>query len=267
MPDITYWTGAASERADLTGNWTNGVPVAADDYGIFDRGSVNVDPSLGDIAAFGKMIIRPGYQGKIGASGNKMTTSITEVIHEGTAELWLDDAAGTTADVYIRCASSNVVIQLGGDTMTNITLLRGNVTLDGTLGVCALLQIGYVSSLMTDVKCSIVNNGNAVTLCRQWGGTVTTNKTITALDMRDGSHKVPVNTSGVLTTVRQSGGRIENFGVGTIGELHVGPGTFDLGVQAKTITKSRLYPRGMLLNRLLDVHTYTAALVDLSDLA
>lgn len=267
MADITYWTGAVSERADLAGNWTNGIPVAADDYGIFDRGSVNVDPSLGDIAAFGIMIIKPGYKGAIGATGNKMTTSITKVFHYGTAALWLDDSAGTTADVYLRCASSNVIVVLGGDTMTNITALRCNLTLDGTLGVCALLQVGYVSNLLTDVKCSIVTNGNAVTAMRQWGGNVTNNKTVSALDINGGVHKVPVASSGVLSKTYQGGGRVENFGVGAIADLHVGPGTYDLGLEAKTITKSIRRPGGTILNADPNIHTFTAPLVDLADVA
>ena len=265
MADITYWTGAVSEQASLAGNWTNGVPVAADDYGIFDRGAVNVDPSLGNIAAFGKMIIRPGYTGNIGASGNKMTTSITEVLHQGTAELWLDDSAGTTADVFIQCASSNVVVQLGGDTMTRIHLLRGNVTLDGTLGVCSVLNVGFVSNILSDVKCSIVTNGNAVTVCNQSGGNVTTNKTISTLYMSGGFHRVPVTTSGVLSNVYQGGGRVENFGVGAITNLYVVPGVFDLGLQAKTITRSARLPAGRILNADPDVHTFTASLVDLAE--
>lgn len=267
MADVTYWTGAVSERADLAGNWTNGVPIAADDYGIFDRGSVNVDPSLGDIAAFGIMIVKPGYKGSIGATGNKMTTSITKVYHFGTAPLWLDDAAGTTTDVYLRCASSNVVVVLGGDTMTNITAHRCDLTLDGTLGVCALLQVGYVSNLMTDAKVTIVTNGNAVTACRQWGGNVTCNKTITTLDLQDGFHKIPVASSGVHTNARQSGGRAENFGVGTLTDLQVGPGTYDLGLEAKTITKSVRHPGGTILNADPNIHTFTAPLVDLADVA
>jgi hypothetical protein len=265
MPDITYWTGAVSENATTAGNWTNGLPIAADDYAIFDRGSVNVDPSQGNNAAFGKLIIRPGYTGTIGGSGNKMTSSITEVIHQGTADLWLDDAAGTTTDVYIRCASSNVVVQLGGNTMTNITLLRGNVTLDGGLGVCSSLQVGYVTNILTDVKCSIVTNASAITLCRQWGGHVTNNKTITVCSVRDGFHKIPVGTSGTLGTVYQEGGRVENFGVGTMTLLSVGPGVFDLGLEAKTITKSMRLPGGTILNADSNIHTFTAPLLDLAD--
>lgn len=267
MPDITYWTGAVSGQPSLAGNWTNGVPIAADDYGILDRGNVSLDPSLGDIAAFGIMIIKPGFKGNVGATGNKMTTSITKVIHTGTADLWLDDAAGLTADVYLRCASSNVVVVLGGDTMTNITAHRCNLTLDGTLGICALLQVGYVSSLMTDVKVLIVNNGNVVTACRQWGGNVICNKTITTLDMRDGFHRIPVASSGVHTNVRQSGGRGENFGVGTIADLQVGPGIYDLGLEAKTITKSVRHPQGTILNADSNIHTFTAPIEDLMEIS
>lgn len=260
----TYFTGAVDGDMTDNGNWTGNAPGAGD-VGILDRSTVAIDPSQGNIAAFGTLIIRPGQTGSVGGSGNKLTSSIDTVIHEGVADLWLSDSAGTTADVYLRCASSNVVVQLGGDTMTNITAYRCNLTLDGTLGICALLQIGYVSSLMTDVKCTIVNNGNAVTVCRQWGGNVVCNKEIITYYMNGGFARIPVNTSGDWGTIRQDGGRMENFGVATIDELQVGPGTFDLGVQAKTITKSRLHPQGVLLNRLLDVHTYTAALVDLSD--
>lgn len=261
---VTYFTGAVDGDLTDAGNWTGAAPGAGD-IGIFDRSSVAVDPSQGNIAAFGTMIIRPGQTGALGASGNKITSSIDVVQHEGAVPLWLDDAAGTTTDVYIRCTSSNVVVHLGGDTMTNINLLRGDVSLDGNLGTCALLQIGYVANLLTDVKCTVVAGAGPATICRQWGGNAIWNAEATAYYMSGGFARIPISTSGDWGTIRQSGGHMENFGVATIDELQVGPGTFDLGVQAKTITKSRLYPRGVLLNRNLDVHTYTAALVDLSD--
>lgn len=260
---VTYFHGAVDGDVTDNNNFTGNAPGVGD-VAVFDRGSVDVDPSQGNVAAFGSLIIRPGYTGAIGASGNKMTSSIDKVIHTGVAPLWLDDSAGATTDVYIRCASSNVVVDLGGDTMAKITLLRGNITLDGTLGICALLQVGYVSNMLTDVKCSITTNANAVTVCRQWGGNVICNKEITTYIMKGGFSRIPVNTSGDWGTVRQDGGRMENFGVATLDELQVGPGTFDLGTQGKTITKSVLHPQGVLLNREEDVHTFTAALVDLS---
>lgn len=261
---VTYFTGAVDGDVTDDLNWT-GVAPGAGDVGVFDRGSVDVDPSQGNIAAFGTLVIRPGYHGNIGATGNKMTSSIDTVMHQGTAELWLDDSAGTTADVFIRCASSNVVVVLGGDTMTRIHLFRGNVTLDGGLGVCAILKVGYVSSVLTDVKCNIVTSGNAVTLCHQTGGNVTLNKTMTTLHMSGGFLRVPINTSGVLTNTYQGGGRVENFGVGAMTDLHVSAGTFDLGLQAKTIARTVRGPAGTILNADPGVHTFTASLVDLAN--
>lgn len=261
---VTYFTGAVDGDFTDNANFTGNAPGVGD-TAICDRGSVDIDPSQGNVAAFAALIIRPGYQGNVGATGNKMTSSIDKVIHQGTAELWLDDSAGTTADVFIRCASSNVVVVLGGDTMTRIHLYRGNVTLDGGLGVCAILKIGYVSSMLTDVKCNIVTNGNAVTLYHQTGGNVTCNKTITTSHVGGGFLRVPINTSGVLTNVYQGGGRVENFGVGAMTDLHVSSGTFDLGLQAKTIARTVRGPRATILNADPDVHTFTASLVDLAE--
>lgn len=234
------WNGSTGNLA-TPGNWVGGVAPGASDVAVFNRGSQDVDPSLGNIPALDGIEIQPGYGENepvaIGGSGNKMTSSVNTVRHTGSAEFWFDDSAALTDDVFIRCLDRNVVVNLGGDTMTNVTILRGNVTLDGTTGVIALLAIGFVASVQQDVTLNIVTNANAITAAKMWGGDVTLNKTITTLDIANGLIKLPTGTSGSITQLYQLGGGVIRHNTLTTIALAYASGTLDLGREAKTVTK------------------------------
>ncbi len=230
------WNGSTGDLTDAN-NWVGGVVLGAGDVAIFNRGSQDVDPSLGNIAAFDGLEIQPGYTGTIGGTGNKMTSSVALVRHVGNAELWFDDAAGTTVDVYIRATDRNVIVNLGGDTMTNVTLLRGNITLDGTMGVIALLKVGSVDSVQQDVTLNVVTNGNAITAGKISGGDTTLNKEMTTTNMSGGLINVPVGTSGDMGTIDMSGGVIRHNTSATIDLATVENATLDLGMEAKIVSK------------------------------
>lgn len=230
------WNGSTGQLT-TAGNWVGGVAPTGAEVAVFNRGSQDVDPSLGDIAALDGIEIQPGYTGTIGGSGNKMTSSVNTIRHVGSAEFWFDDSAALTDDVFIRTTDRNVIVNLGGDTMTNVTILRGNVTLDGTTGVIALLAIGFVDSVQQDVTLNIVTNGNAITAAKMWGGDVTLNKTITTLDIANGLMKVPTGTSGAITNIFQLGGGVIRHNTLTQIDLAYSSSTLDLGREAKTLVK------------------------------
>ena len=230
------WNGSTGNLT-TAGNYVGGVAPGASDQIVFNRGSQDVDPSLGNIAALDGIEVQPGYTGKVGGSGNKMTSSVNTIRHVGSAEFWFDDSAALTDDVFIRAVNRDVVINLGGDTMTNVTILRGNVTLDGTTGVIALLTVGFVDSAEQDVRLNVVTNGNAVTLAKVWGGEIILNKEFVTTDIAGGLIKVPTGTSGDMGTIYMGGGVIRHNTTATIDLAIVQNATLDLGREAKTVTK------------------------------
>ncbi len=254
------WNGSTGQLT-LAGNWVGGVAPGASDVAVFNRGNQSVDPSLGNIAALTGIEIQPGYGADgvaaIGGTGNKMTSSVALVRHVGVAPFWFDDSAGTTVDVYIRAVDRNVVINLGGDTMTNVTLMRGDITLDGSTGVIARLKVGMVDNREQDVTLNVVTNANAITAGKISGGVITLNKEMVTTDMSGGLIKLPVGTSGDMGTIDMSGGVIRHNTLATIDLAVVENATLDLGMEAKIVTKLiELAGANVIDNDIL--HTITA---------
>lgn len=259
------WNGTTG-NITTAGNWIGGVAPVAVDTAIFNRGTQSIDPNLGNIAALAGVEIYPGYGGDIGAVGNIMTTSITTLKHLGRAALWVADSAGVTTDVFIRTVDNNVVVNLGGDTMTNVTLLRGNVTIATTIGAITRLEVGHAGNRENDVRLMIVAGGTAVALAQQWGGQITGYGTITSLYQCAGLTVFPVGSVGNATNLYQTGGRLNHYTTETIALAHVA-GVLDLGQAAKTISKSTRYPGGRIIKQADTIHTFTAAIVDLAEVA
>ena len=259
------WNGV---NGDITaaGNWIGGVAPVAVDTAIFNRGTQSVDPSIANIAALAGVEIYPDYGGDIGAVGNIMTTSITTLKHLGRAALWVADSAGVTTDVFIRTVDNNVVVNLGGDTMTNVTLLRGNVTIATTIGAISRLEVGHAGNRENDVRLEIVAGGTAVTLAQQWGGQIIGRGTITSHYQCAGLITFPVGSLGNFTNFYQTGGRANHYSEQTIALAHVA-GVLDLGQAAKTISKSTRYPGGRIIKQADTIHTFTAETVDLAEVA
>lgn len=234
------WNGSTGQLT-LDANWVGGTAPGGSDVAVFNRGTQAVDPSLGNIAALAGIEIQPGYGADgtvaIGGTGNKMTSSVGLIRHLGVAPFWFDDAAGTTVDVYIRALDRNVVINLGGDTMTNVTLMRGDITLDGSMGVITRLKVGMVDNREQDVKLMVVTNGNAITAGNISGGVITLTKEMVTTVMSGGLIKVPVGSSGDMGTIEMSGGVIRHNSLAIIDLAIVENATLDLGMEAKTVTK------------------------------
>jgi len=235
------WSGAASGDINATGNWVGGAVPTLSDVAVFNQGSVDADTNVTapTNAVWLGLVVTPGYTGNIGGSGNALTVSFSgagyRVEHYGAGQLWLKDSSGTTTGVYIATASANTIVDLGGNTMTDVTILRGMVTLAGDMGAITKLAIGQVNSV-NDATVVLTAGMSAVTKAIIAAGTVTVNSTITTLNMAGGRLTIPVSSAGTLTTAEQTGGTIVHNGTSTVGTLLTTGGTFDLGTAAKTVT-------------------------------
>ncbi len=233
------WSGATDGDINNTANWVGGVipDASGTDVAIFNQGSVDADTNVTapTNAQWGGVIVMPGYTGNIGGSGNKLTVGATTVKHFGSGALWLEDG-GTTTDVFIACQNQNAVVDLGGNTMANVTLLRGNVTIAGDMGVITRLTIGTLGGV-GDVSATLTSGMSAVTSAVISSGNVTLNATITTLDIAGGTLTLPVASSGTVTNCYQTGGTVNHNTTSTVTELYTTGGLFNLGSAAKTVTK------------------------------
>lgn len=251
------WSGATNGDINNTGNWVGGAVPGASDVAVFNQGSQDADTNVTSptAASWTGLTITSGYTGNIGSSGNKLTVSLTGAVkHSGSGQLWLEDSSGTTGDVFIYTGSANTVVDLGGNTMTNVNILRGTVTLAGTMGVITRLTIGRGGAI-GDATVTFTSGMSAVTKCIMASGTATLNSTITTLEMAGGRLTAPVASSGTLTNVIQTGGVVKYHTTNTITDLYTVGGSFELGDDEMTVSQATHI--GNLLHN-PDLHTLTA---------
>jgi hypothetical protein len=235
----SYWTGGVDGDLSDAANWTGGVPGTGD-TAVFNDGSVSVDPGLGALALIGSIEIYSGYTGNIGASGNAWSCKVEDHIkHFGHAELWWTSVTTAAPDVFIACAHRGVIVNLDGSTgATDIMILRGKVTLAGSLGATTLLTVESVSSPTQDATVVIVSNANDITTLDQNGGDVTLNKEAQTVVMRAGLLTLPWGGSGKILNLRQTGGVVRHHSINAsanVTQAIAGHGVLDFGRGAKTI--------------------------------
>lgn len=255
MATFIQWNGTNGDL-DAAANYTGGVAPATNESVLFNYGSQSVDTDMGGLATLDELHIYPGYTGTIGGSGNELTSSINTIKHLGVAEAWLEDAAGTTDNVFIRCATRNTIVHLNGSLMTNVYLLRGTVVIDAGATITNL-YIGYVENVETDVTCTITAGATLSTQLQMWGGRITVPITIPTTYMRAGYMDVTLGSSGTLTTLYQTGGYINHDAATGITTATIGPGTLDLGDSAKTVATLYQMPGAVVLKQDA-LHTITA---------
>lgn len=262
----TFWIGNGGVEGKLTdnANWTGNAPGAGD-TGIFNAGSVDVNPSLGQIAQVAALLVYSGYTGDIGASGNEMVMGAGVLKFFGGGDFWWKDG-GTTTDVYIRAAAAPIpdgpVVNLGGDTAANIHCMRGNITIAGDIGNITILSVGMKDNPTTDVALDIVSNANTISDYYQFGGVVTAQMAMMMCEVKNGVFTL--NGSVAVSRLITSGGQVNHDSTGTIADMLLHGGRTDLGSVAKTITKSAIFPGAELVTD-LGIHTYTAVLQDLRE--
>lgn len=255
----SYWTGGTDGDLSDATNWTGGVPGTGD-TAVFNDGSVSVDPSLGALALIGSIEIYSGYTGNIGASGNAWSCKVEDHIKQfGHAALWWESVTTAAPDVFIACAHNGVIVNLDGSTgATDIVILRGTVTLAGSLGATTLLTVGSVSNQAQDAQVTIVSNANDITTMDQNGGNVELNKEAQTIVMRAGFLETPWGGSGKVLNLRQTGGVFRHHSINAsanVTQVIAGNCVYDLGRGAKTIDHLIRLPGLKLLRS--DLHTIT----------
>jgi hypothetical protein len=259
---ISYWTGGTDGDLSDANNWTGGVPGTGD-TGVFNNGSVSVDPSLGALALIGSIEIYPGYTGNIGASGNAWSCKVEDHIkHYGHAELWWESATLNAPDVFIACARNDVVVNLNGDGTygaVDITVMRGTVTLAGSLGATTRLTVSSISNKAQDSRVTVVSNSNDITTTDQDGGEVTLNAESQTYILRAGNCTTPWGSNGKILNGYFTGGVFRHHstnGAANVTQVIAGNCVYDLGRGAKTVDHLIRLSGLRLLKS--DLHTITA---------
>ena len=200
---MRVWSSSGSGDLDLSANWGGTAPIANDEM-LFPDGNVHsVTSDLTGLAIDADEIITdPGYSGNIGSSGSPMVISADRVYVRGSGEFWYQDKATTTTDFcVVDAAMPTTVVNLSGDTITDVVALRGALTLAGTV---TNLNAGYHSNPSGDLTC-IVESGATLTSVAQSGGNVTCDTAVTRWDMTGGR---ATQDTATVTTLNLMGGRM-----------------------------------------------------------
>jgi hypothetical protein len=203
------------------------------------------------------LLVEPGYSQNIGADGNELTISTDVLKFFGSGNFYYADGDTTTDLALINSGSMSNSIELGGDTITDCTILRGTVTLAGTIGTMTTLRVGYVTNRESDVKLTIASGATAYTTVYQVGGIVTCASAATTWDQSAGTSTF--SGSVAMTTLHLRGGRMHYTSTGTLTTAWVyGGAVLDLSGGQKTVSTLYILPGGKAI--------YDESLVTVSDL-
>lgn len=240
MADST-WTGATSGDINVAGNWVGGVPGNAD-RAFFPAAGVTNAPNASMAALVDTVTLIHYGRGatyNIGASGNALKVSATDIVVLGSGAFWYD---GDVASTNILCdmdpgGTANIT-----GPITNVRILRGTITLAAGLGATTVLEVGYHSLRPSDVNVTVVAGAGTTSSYRQWGGTVTASHAMTNVRLFSGT----LNKDTTVTTMllEQYGGRFNWRSSGTMTTATIYGGVFDsegFGA-AHTLTNGFWYP-------------------------
>lgn len=229
------WQGT-TDAWDLAGNWTIIVPVTGEDVRIPGESGQAIQTGLSQAAVdLNSLIVDAPYAQAIGGVGNELTISADLVKFFGSGNFYYKDGNGTTDVMLIHSGAMTNTIQVGGDTITDCTLLRGSVTIAGDLGTMTTLRIGHVTNRESDVDLTVTAGAGALTTVEQGGGVVSCALAATTWNMAAGT--TTYSGSIALTTLVQKGGYMHYTSTGAITTAWVyGGATLDLMGGRKTVT-------------------------------
>lgn len=235
------WQGADTDWS-TPGNWSAATEPVSNDIAIIPASSAQAiagsDESAVDLDA---LLVEAGYLANIGSSGSELNISADLVKFFGSGNFYYLDGAGITDLVLINSGSMSNAIELGGDTITACTILRGTVTLAGTIGTMANLRIGHVTNRESDVILTIAAGATAYTVVDQAGGVVTCGSVATTWNQSAGTSTY--HGAIAMTTLNLKGGRMSYTSTGTLTTAWVyGGAVLDLTGGAKTVTDLYLLP-------------------------
>ena len=232
-----HWVGATTPGDfNVAGNFSDGVPTAADDLKALAENSgqpgPTANPAAHTLILLNTLYIGPGYTQTWGGSSAHIQISSEVVHYQGTSgKLWLKEGtnAGGSANVICDSSSSSPFthdcLQLADTLFDRLAVIRGWTTLESgcavtdiTLGsrnsntVESKLVINTGATAPTSVTChsgvgsSLVNATKLVMFGGTWtqeaGGAV-----ITTIEIWGGN--LILKTGGTFTTVRHFGGTID----------------------------------------------------------
>lgn len=184
--------------------------------------------------------VQEGWTGSIGAVGAPFECNADRVEYYGLGQFYYLDAGTTGTDYFVVNSKRDTgtdAVQISGDTITNLEVIRGRVTVANGASVTNL-YVGYLNNPSSDAKVYLAASVDAMTLLVMNGGfceiRMSTNAIATAL-MNSG---LAVVEAATLTKWIQTGG-VTHFKTSTAAtEVVVLGGLFDLTQNAvpKTIT-------------------------------
>lgn len=205
------------------------------------------------------------YTGDIGTSGSPLQLTADKIVFKGSGSFYFksdSDAGGAITD-HIVINSDNLsdaaFLDSDGnnDTITSIVVVKGDVTIQGSMGLLTRLGISYRKHPKTDARVHIESCSNAVNWAYCAGGVVDCNRAC-SMDMSGGQWTQDIDN---FTTVHQHGGTIiynTPQSAGNISQLWLTGGTFDMtrNGNRKTINAAYIFPDGDIeYNE--DLHTIT----------
>ena len=243
---VLAWDGDTSNVLNTGGNWTTGAAPVSNDAAQFlaayDGATYAPATSMAALTAvdLDYLYVQEGYTRDIGASGSELDISADRVDHFGSGHLWYKDGAGTT-DAFTVCSShanpSQAVCTITGATITRLAVLRGGVTVTGTV---TNIDVGYKTSPSTDSKLTIGSAATVATLT-QWGGVVNSSAALTTVSVVGG---YLTQSTATITTLRVLGGGrvLYKFGGGTIADCILAAGAIlDLSQATGQVTITNLW--------------------------
>ncbi len=261
------WTGSVDGNFQTAGNWNGGVPVSNDDAIVPSVATRSMDAGMDQSGAvdLDSLVVHRGYAGNIGSSGNPLKIAADKVLFMGAGEFWFENDI-TTDDVRIIAATPQTVVNLGGDTITSIAILRGKVTIDGTTGAIADLNVGYFTDRLNDSRVTIAASAGTLTSLFQDGGKLWAGNTITTAHAHAGE-LTKQGTTSIVTLEQHMGANVIYNSSGTITLARLRGGTLDLTQtgDVKAITTLWLFPDSTF-KEIQELHTVTTR-IDLRNLA
>jgi hypothetical protein len=272
MAKIT-WNGSVSSVWSVAGNWTGGVPGAADDV-YFTENAVAVASYDSSAVTLNSLNVDASYTGTFGELGTyvKYKATVTNIglpttdgVGGGSRRLNLNNALTSTAVVNVY-GSGNSPLD-AGYTPVRLLLTTGSLlnVFGGTVGVALdPSETSTVATLTTSNNPTVtLGAGVTITTINAYSGLVinnTVNAVTTASILGNSSYRW--GGTGATTTLN-AGKKVTYIGSGTITNLNIyGTGTFDAsgGNTAFTVTNAICYSGGSVNDNNLRV-TWTNGVI------
>jgi hypothetical protein len=233
------WQGTTGNY-DTAGNWSLAAkPVATNDVvvpaSITQAIESNADGE--DAIDLNSIYIQRGHNQDVATSGVPWAISSAKLHHEGGGTLYFKAGSAAIAvnDTIINATpatagkkSASLTGTAADDAYGNITVVRGDVDIEGVTFTIARLVVGFVGSQASDVQVDVKAANGLITEMHVYGGTVKLNRPVTRLIIYAGRVEID---DYVPVTVHQYGGVVEYMtptSVGDITEYNLGAGFLDL---------------------------------------